>query len=201
MAAGPETPLERLLAAGRGGTPAPAEEAWRAWVEHVAETLDIGPGTGVYDVTCGAGAFLYPLWENGYRVGGLSDSDAGCAQAQAAMSGGRFATGAPRDLDPAEPWDVVLASHTGELAGTADDVRAALARMAAKATHAIALLEVDEPGDGDGSAVRNGVREDGDAGTGPGGRARLLRLLAEIGVAAVRFEHGPDGRLHVFARV
>ena len=39
--------------------------------EHVAETLDIGPGTRVFEVDCGDGAFLLPLYQNGYVVGGI----------------------------------------------------------------------------------------------------------------------------------
>jgi hypothetical protein len=66
--------------------------------------------------------------------------------------------------------------------GDVEDLRGLLARMAAKATHAIALLRVDE---------NNTLNV---------GRAGLLRLLNEIGVSAVQFEETGD-RLSVFARV
>ena len=46
------------------------EERWLAFVERVAESLNMGPGTRVWDVTCGAGSFLLPLHLNGYVVGG-----------------------------------------------------------------------------------------------------------------------------------
>ena len=36
------------------------EDAWRDFVEHVVETLDVGPGTTVWDVECGAGGSCIP---------------------------------------------------------------------------------------------------------------------------------------------
>jgi hypothetical protein len=53
------SPLQELMAAdAAAGQPAEAE--WREFVEHVVETLDVGPGTSVWDVSR-AGAFLYPV--------------------------------------------------------------------------------------------------------------------------------------------
>jgi SAM-dependent methyltransferase len=157
------------------------EESWPAFVERVAETLNIGPGTRVWDVTCGAGSFLLPLHLNGYVVGGNDPSPDALALARDAMPEGRFVACDAMDLDPAEPWDVVVASRGLDGCQTRDETRALLARMAAKATHAIALLRVDEV---------HGTALD---------RAALLHLLAEIGVSAVEFEG--DGRLNVYARV
>jgi trans-aconitate methyltransferase len=157
------------------------EDTWPAFVERVAETLNVGPGTRVWDVTCGAGSFLLPLHLNGYVVGGNDASSDALALARHAMPEGRFAFGDPMDLDPAEPWDVVVASRGLASCQTREETRALLARMAAKATHAIALLRVDE---------MHGPVPD---------RATLLQLLAEIGVSAVEFEG--DGRLNVYARV
>ncbi len=156
------------------------EETWQAFVERVAETLDIGPGTRVWDIACGAGSFVYPLHLNGYEVGG-SDAGEGLALAREAMPDAPFRFCEPTDVDPADPWDVVVSSRGFAGCQTRDEARAMLSRMAAKATHAIALLRVDE--------VHGPALE----------RAELLRLLAEIGVSAVQFEG--DGRLNVYARV
>lgn len=140
--------------------------------EHVAETLDIGPGTRVFEVDCGDGAFLSPLYVNGYRVGGMDGDPAMIEKALAAMPEGLFTVGLASALDPAVPWDVVVCRS---LAGAPDldDVRGVLARMFAKATHAIALLSVPE--------------------------SRLqwvVHALAEAGARAVQIEGE-----HVFARV
>lgn len=160
--------------------------------EYVAETLDVGPGTRVFEVDCGDGAFLFPLHANGYIVGGIDADAAAVAQAAAAMPGGVFQVGTAEALDPGVPWDVVICRS---LSGAPDQdyLRGLLARMFAKATHAIALLDV------------------------PDARRRwMVHALAEVGANAIQIEEprlsdvreapGEHGEwkgetFHVFARV
>lgn len=165
--------------------------------EHLAEVLDVGPGTRVFEVDCGNGEFLYPFHQNGYVVGGI-DGDADLiAEASAAMPDGSFHVAPASALDPAVPWHVVVWRHSdapkdasaGALAKT-DHLRGVLSRMFAKATHAIALLDVPDTE-----------------------RQWMLRALAEIGATAIQFEdasakppsytaHSPGpGAFHLFARV
>jgi hypothetical protein len=171
-------------------------------VEHVAETLDIGPGTRVFEVDCGDGAFLFPLHANGYIVGGIDGDPAAIARAIAAMPDSVFQVGMASALDPGVPWDVVICRSFGaprdlstgsstvalakvEALAEVDYMRGLLARMFAKATHAIAVLDV------------------------PDERRRwMLHALTEIGAQAIQFEDakaegGSAGseRFHVFARV
>lgn len=153
-------------------------------VEYVAETLDIGPGTTVFEVACGAGEFLLPFHDNGYLVGGLDSDAAGIAEAQQAMPNGLFTTGSPVELDPTQPWQAVICRTFGWFPDV-DYARGVLARMAAKATHAVAILDVPED------------RFD---------RRWMLRAFAEIGVSAVQMEAmtGEDeneARYNVFARL
>jgi trans-aconitate methyltransferase len=179
------SPLEALLAA-EGSVAHDPEPAWRAFVEHVVESLDVGPGTSIWDVGCGAGAFLYPLWENGYVVGGVDDRTDRIAAARAAMPQGHFMVGQPSGVDPAEPWDVVIASRGFAAGADLDQARGLLARMVAKATHAVAVLNLPDAGDSSDM---------------PSTRSALLRMLAEIGVTAVQFETAADGRLHAYAKI
>jgi len=72
--------------------------------EHVAETLDVGPGTRVFEVDCGSGDFLIPFHENGYIVGGSDGDAAAIARALEAMPEGIFQVGLASSLDPAVPW-------------------------------------------------------------------------------------------------
>lgn len=146
--------------------------------EHVAEVLNVGPGTRVFEVDCGAGDFLYPFQINGYLVGGCDMSANAIQIAAAAMPGGMFQQGTAAALDPAVPFDVVV---WRSLASVADEdiIRGIVARMFAKATHAIALLDAPEPR-----------------------QSWLLRVLVEVGANAIQFEaaSAPD-RVNAFARV
>ena len=152
----------------------------------MAETLDIGPGTEVFEVACAAGEFLIPLHDNGFIVGGMDADPLLIAAARLAMPGGRFVAGTPAELDPAQPWQVVLCRAFGTFPNV-DYARGVLARMAAKATHAVAILDVPED------------RYD---------RRWILHAFAEIGVSAVQMEEpkpdvgaGATRRLNVFARL
>ena len=152
----------------------------------MAETLDIGPGTEVFEVACAAGEFLIPLHDNGFIVGGMDADPPLIAAARLAMPGGRFVAGTPAELDPAQPWQVVLCRAFGTFPDV-DYARGVLARMAAKATYAVAILEVPED------------RYD---------RRWILHAFAEIGVSAVQMEEpkpdvgaGATRRLNVFARL
>ena len=159
--------------------------------EYVAETLDIGPGSRVFEVDCGDGAFLFPLHVNGYIVGGIDGDADAIAQATAAMPDGIFQVGTATALDPAVPWDVVIcrlsrAESRGSFSGLstvsstvastkvkAPDLhylRGLLARMFAKATHAIALLDVPDDR-----------------------RQWMLHALAEVGANAIQMEQPTFG--------
>lgn len=149
--------------------------------EHVAETLDIGSGTRVFEVDCGRGDFLAPFHDNGYIVGG-TDRDVGAiTDAMASMPEGLFQVATAEALDPAVPWHVVIC-RTFSANPDPDYMRGVLARMFAKATHAIAVLDVPEER-----------------------RQWMLHALAEIGASAIQFEaaRSEPARegFHAFARV
>lgn len=139
--------------------------------EHVAETLDIGPGTRVFEVDCGDGAFLVPLQQNGYIVGGSDGDPDAIAAAREAMPEGHFHLGAAASLDPAVPWHVVICRSFSR-APDQDLMRGVLARMFAKATHGIALLDVPDSR-----------------------RHWMMHALAEIGASAIQFEDATDPAL------
>lgn len=156
------------------------------FAEYVAETLDIGPGTEVFEVACAAGEFLIPLHDNGFIVGGMDADPALIAEAREAMPDGRFVDGSPAELDPAQPWQVVICRAFASFPD-AGYARGVLARMTAKATHAVAILDVPE------------ARFD---------RGWVLRALAEIGVSAVQMDAvkvegsgSGEARFHAFARL
>ena len=152
--------------------------------EYVAETLDVGPGTRVFEVDCGTGEFLYPFHLNGYIVGGIDGDPDAIAQAITAMPEGIFQVGLASALDPGVPWDVVVCrSFSG--APDFSYMRGLLARMFAKATHAIAVLDVPDER-----------------------RQWMLHALAEIGAKAIQMEEpkiasqdNASDTFNVFARV
>ena len=142
------------------------------FAERVAETLDIGPGTRVFEVDCGSGEFLEPFYLNGYLVGGTDADVAMIEVALTRMPDGLFNVASASHLDPAAPWDVVMCRSVRG-APDLDYLRGLVSRMFAKATHAVALLNVPEER-----------------------HQPLLRALAEVGATAIQIEGE-----HIFARV
>lgn len=120
------------------------EASWREFIGRTADRLALVKGSRVFEVGCGSGAFLYPLAEHGCVVGGLDQSSALISYASQAMPEGEWRSGDAATLDARERWDVVLACgvfmYFPDL-GYAHDV---IARMAAKATRAIAILDVPD---------------------------------------------------------
>jgi hypothetical protein len=145
---------------------------YSAEAERVAETLDIGPGTRVFEVDCGDGDFLFPFYSNGYVVGGTDGDPAAIEHALEAMPEGLFTVGIASALDPAMPWDVVVCRSFSRLPDT-HNMRGLVARMFAKATHAIALLNVPEKS-----------------------HQPLMHALAEVGAQAIQIEGN-----NLFARI
>jgi hypothetical protein len=123
-----------------------------------------------------------------------------------AMPEGRFSLGEASALDPAEPWAVVMACGTFGSFPDLDFARGILARMAAKATHAIAVLGVPDIDRAPGSAPPQ--RPSAAKADLFYDRAWMFRMLAEIGAIAVQIEEQKiEGyalapyRFNVFARL
>lgn len=190
--------LERLMAAdgldtGFGNV---TEPAWRAFVARTATILDIGQGSRVFEVGCGAGAFLYPLYEAGCVVGGLDQSAALISYASAAMPEGQWTQGDASALAPSEGWDVVLACGVFMYFPDPGYARGVIARMAAKATRSIALLDVpDVARQAEAMAFRRGAMGEAEYEAKYRGldhlfydRSWMTRVLVEVGAADVRIE-------------
>jgi len=138
--------LAQLMAADGLDTAfgAVTEAHWRRFALDVAGRLHAGPGTSVFDVGCGAGAFLLPLSDHGCRVGGVDQSAALIAHARAAMPDGAFAVADAAALDDGEAWDVVLSCGVFMYFPSLDYAATVLRRMARKARHAVAVLDVPD---------------------------------------------------------
>jgi ubiquinone/menaquinone biosynthesis C-methylase UbiE len=75
-------------------------KTWRTYVAQIQKLLAINTSTPVCEIGCGAGAFLYPLYEQGITVAGIDYADASIAVARQAMPEMTFQVGEARQL----PW-------------------------------------------------------------------------------------------------
>jgi SAM-dependent methyltransferase len=121
-----------------------AEADWVAYVRRMADLLGVTPTTSVFEVGCGAGAFLYELHRQGCPVAGADRSATLVRFARAALPGGTFDVAEAIELDDTEPADVVVSSGVFLYFPSLRYARAVIELMVAKATRAVAVLDVPD---------------------------------------------------------
>jgi SAM-dependent methyltransferase len=121
-----------------------AEEGWLAYVRRVADLLGVTPDTSVFEVGCGAGAFLYDLYQRGCPVGGIDRSATLIGFAADVLPGGDFAVADAAELDIARPADVVISSGVFMYFPSRAYARGVIERMVAKARRAVAVLDIPD---------------------------------------------------------
>ena len=121
-----------------------SEDSWRSFAKRVASELSLQPGESVFEVGCGAGAFLYDFWQRGVAVGGIDRSSSLIGFARDAMPCGAFSVADATALDVTGRHDIVLACgvflYFADLPYAAD----VIGRMCAKARRAIAVLDTPD---------------------------------------------------------
>ena len=121
-----------------------SEANWRAGVRRVADELHLAAGDSVYEVGCGAGAFLYELYEHGVRVAGLDRSEALVQCARRMLPGGCFTVGDAAELDVLDPVDAVVSFGVFMYFPSLGYARGVIERMAGKARRCVALLDIPD---------------------------------------------------------
>lgn len=142
-----EMTLERLMACdgfGPEDVGAITVDTYVDYVHYVTGRLGLTPGDSVYEVGCGSGAFLYPLYHEGYEVAGTDYADVQIANARAAMPGGVFGVIEAARIDDTQRYDAVIAS--GVFLYFEDEAYAAtvLQKMVRMARKGVAVLDVSD---------------------------------------------------------
>jgi SAM-dependent methyltransferase len=120
------------------------EHEWTGYVMDWALRLGISSSHTVYEVGCGAGAFLYPLYQKGAGVGGLDSSQSLLAIARSVMPRGIFDEGDAATIPPLPLADFVLANSVFQYFPSQDYACRVLHQMTSKATIAIAVLDLPD---------------------------------------------------------
>jgi len=138
--------LARLMAADGldTGFGSVGEEPWRRFVLETAAALGITPGRSVFEVGCGAGAYLYELYRQGCRVAGLDASSALMGYAEQAMPEAQWQLADASQLDPSTKYDFVISSGVFLYFPSLDYAQRVLERMVRKARHGVMVLDVPD---------------------------------------------------------
>lgn len=121
------------------------ENAWRGYVMDIAHRLNMAPGHSVFEIGCGAGAFLYPLHEAGLRVAGLDYSAPLIKAARAAMPDGDFREAEAAEFSPSpQCYDFIVANSVFHYFTGEHYAMAVLEQMLSAARKAVAVLEIPD---------------------------------------------------------
>ena len=119
-------------------------EDWREYVRRAAEKLNLTGETSVYEVGCGAGAFLYALHEqHNIKVGGNDYSAGLIAAAQRAFPGSDFYCLEAAAIDTEKHYDYVISNsvfHYFDL----NYARKVIMKMLDKASCGVCILEIPD---------------------------------------------------------
>jgi cyclopropane fatty-acyl-phospholipid synthase-like methyltransferase len=121
-----------------------SEGAWSAYVARFIELLRVKPSMSVFEIGCGAGAFLAGFYERGCSVSGLDLSEGLIQVARSVMPTGRFEVAEATSFTGAEPFDVVLAQGVFSYFPSQSYAQDVLAAMARSARHAVAVLGLQD---------------------------------------------------------
>ncbi|HYC58070.1 MAG TPA: class I SAM-dependent methyltransferase [Thermoanaerobaculia bacterium] len=117
---------------------------WRIFSAALGRKLGLADGASVYEVGCGAGAFLYALREcHSLRVGGLDYAQTLIETARRMMPDGDFVLAEAAALPVAPAYDHVIAHGVFHYFNL-DHAERVLDRMLAKARLTVAVLEVPD---------------------------------------------------------
>lgn len=142
--------------------------SWQRYADIIAANLGLRAGDSVYEVGCGAGAFLFALKTSGAlsgelgAVAGLDYSLPLVEAARAVMPGCQFHCAEAICLDPSIQFDFVISNSVFQYFPI-DYAFEVLEKMCRKAVKGVALLELPDLQKRDESeAFRSGVLERGE---------------------------------------
>ena len=120
-----------------------AVEDMREYALTIARRLGMTDGMSVYEVGCGAGAFLYGLCERfQLRVGGCDYAETLVRIASEQFPAGQFVAAEAASISTDSKYDIVLANGVFHYFPDLDYARRVVERMMEKSNSVIAVLDV-----------------------------------------------------------
>jgi trans-aconitate methyltransferase len=138
--------LSALLSAGGFDTPTArlSEADWVNAIDGIVDQIELNANGSVFEVGCGAGAFLYVLYTRGYTVSGIDRSRTLVDYARSVMPQGHFEVAAADAFDTTQRTDTAICNSVFLYFPSLDYATRVIRRMASKATRAVAILDIPD---------------------------------------------------------
>lgn len=140
-------------------------DTWLPYCDDLYHKLSLSEDATIYDVGCGAGAFLYPFFCRGHFVG-VDYSRPLIDIAKGFFPKGEFNVGDAINLDTTSKYDIVLSHSVFQYFPSHSVAKQVLTRMIEKARCMVAVFDVNDANEKDvyhshrlAAAKANGVTE------------------------------------------
>ena len=120
------------------------EKEWLCYVKFISGKMGISKRDSIFEIGCGSGAFLYPLYEMGHRVGGIDYSSSLIRMANKKMDAMDFSVCEARQLQTREKYDIVIANSVFQYFPDLEYARDVVDRMIEKSVKATAILDLPD---------------------------------------------------------
>jgi 2-polyprenyl-3-methyl-5-hydroxy-6-metoxy-1,4-benzoquinol methylase len=117
------------------------------WIEYtntLYARLDIKENESIFEVGCGSGAFVYPLFQEGYRVGGIDYSEILIKLAKSVMDNENFINGDALDMDEKDKYDFVISHSVFFYFDSLSYAKKVIEKMIKKADKAVAIFDIND---------------------------------------------------------
>lgn len=115
---------------------------WKDYASMIGDRLRLQDNESLFEVGCGAGAFLYPFYKKGHYVAGIDYSENLIGVAQKCFSSSDFTLGAADSLDPSTKYDIITANSTFSYFPDMHYADKVLDKMFCKANRCVAILDI-----------------------------------------------------------
>lgn len=116
---------------------------WKNYIDSIAKQLKLRPGTSLYEVGCGAGAFLFPLYQQGIEISGCDFSSTMVEIARCHMPEAEFEHLEAQDINT-QPFDFVISNGVFIYFPDLDYAERVIVAMLEKSRGGVAILEVSD---------------------------------------------------------
>ena len=119
-------------------------EDWISYTEMQYAKLNLRSDDAIFDVGCGSGAFVYPLFLRGHKVGGIDYSQVLISLANAIMPNSDFINKEAIKIDSSKRYDIVLSHSVFFYFKDLNYAKSVLLKMIKKANKSIAIFDIND---------------------------------------------------------
>ena len=117
---------------------------WMKYVNWIKSKLVIDGTSSIFEIGCGGGAFIYPFYKMGHRVGGIDYSDSMIKNIQNAIPSMKFYCCEAAKLKVSKKFDVVISNSVFQYFPSYDYAEEVVNKMLNKAIKKIAVLDIND---------------------------------------------------------